>query len=76
MGEYYIFTKYNYPLPNNGKRYDLSEEELVKLLDNAYEHGWDHAREVYDPSLQPTLTVASSVEDIDDNTRWKEVWIK
>ena len=70
-----IISKYSFPLPNNGDRYDLSKNELVELLDNAYNCGFEHARDAYDPSRQGTVTWASS-EDIDDNNKWKEVWIK
>ena len=38
-----IQMKYDFPLPNNGDRYDLSEKELVKLLDAAYKNGYDAA---------------------------------
>lgn len=34
-----IQTLFDYPLPNNGERYDLSKEELVELLQKAYENG-------------------------------------
>ena len=71
-----VFTKYSFPNPNNGDRYDLSQDELVQLLDKVYQAGWDHAREMYDPALQPIVTVSASFEDRDDNTKWKEVWIK
>ena len=30
---------FDYPLPNNGDRYDLSEEELKELLQKAYDNG-------------------------------------
>ena len=30
---------FDYPLPNNGDRYDLSQEELVELLRKAYNNG-------------------------------------
>lgn len=30
---------FDYPLPNNGDRYDLSKEELVELLQKAYDNG-------------------------------------
>lgn len=30
---------FEYPLPNNGDRYDLSKEELVELLQKAYNNG-------------------------------------
>ena len=34
-----IQALFDYPLPNNGNRYDLSKEELVELLQKAYENG-------------------------------------
>lgn len=40
-----IFSRYNYPLPNNGDRYDFSQEELRKLLDSVYERGYTHGVE-------------------------------
>lgn len=71
----YVFSKYNFPNPNNGDRYDLSMDELVKLLDNAYNCGWAHAKELYDSS-KTCVTTAASYENQDDNTKWKEVRIK
>ena len=68
-----VFTKYNFPNPNNGDRYDLSQDELVQLLDKVYQAGWDHAREAYDPVLQLIVTTSASFEN---NTKWKEVQIK
>ena len=70
-----VISKYSFPLPNSGDKYDLSQNELIELLDNAYNCGFEHARDIYDPSRQGTITWASS-EGIDDNTRWKEVWTK
>ncbi len=70
-----VFTKYSFPNPNNGDRYDLSRDELVKLLDNAYNSGWAYAKELYDESNH-SVTTAASYENQDDNTRWKEVWTK
>ena len=61
-----IMALYEFPLPNNGERYDLSKEELVNLLDRAYHNGFDHARNIYDSSRQGVLTWTSS----DD---WKEI---
>lgn len=75
MGDNMVISKYSFPLPNNGDRYDLSQNELIELLDNAYNCGFEHARDAYDPSRQGTVTWASS-KNIDDNTKWKEVWIK
>ena len=40
-----IFSRYNYPLPNNGSGYSFSEQELVKLLDSVYERGYKHGVE-------------------------------
>lgn len=71
----YVFSKYSFPNPNNGERYDLSRDELVTLLDNAYNSGWAHARELYDESMH-SVTTTALYEDKDDNTKWKEVWIK
>lgn len=70
-----VISKYSFPLPNNGDRYDLSQNELVELLDNAYNSGWAHARELYDESMN-SITISASYENKDDNTRWKETWIK
>ena len=41
-----FFERYSFPLPNKGGRYDLSQEELVKLLDSVYERGYTHGVEV------------------------------
>ena len=62
-----IFTTFEYPLPNNGERYDLSEEELCALLESAYMSGRASN------SLEYTTTVAStkksyiSIEQIFDS---------
>ena len=64
----YVFSKYSFPNPNNGERYDLSRDELVKLLDNAYNNGWAHAKELYDESCR-SITATASYE-------WKEVETK
>lgn len=66
---------YEYPLPNKRGRYNLSEKELRELLQKAYDNGFEHARDIYDPSRQGVVTWAST-EDVNDNTKWKEVWIK
>ena len=41
-----IFERYRFPLPNNGDRYDFSQDELVKLLDSVYERGYTHGVDV------------------------------
>lgn len=69
-----VFTKYDFPLPNNGERYDLSQEELVHLLDHVYDCGFQHARDIYDPSRQGVLTWAFT-EDIDNPNKWYEMKI-
>ena len=65
-----IQTLYEFPLPNNGDRYDLTQEELDALLYKAYKNGYHYAKETM------SITTTSSVEDKNDNTKWKEVWIK
>jgi DNA-directed RNA polymerase subunit RPC12/RpoP len=40
-----VFSRYNYPLPNNGSGYAFSEQELVKLLDSVYDQGYRHGVE-------------------------------
>ena len=35
-----IVGLFSYPNPNNKDRYDLSEEELVALLQKAYDNGF------------------------------------
>ena len=66
---------YDFPLPNNGERYDLSQEELHKILEHVYNCGFENARNAYDPSRQGKLTYASS-EDWDtpltmSNDQWR-----
>ena len=61
---------YDFPLPNNGERYDLSQEELVEILNHVYECGFENARNIYDPARQGTTTWAASYEDKDDPNRW------
>jgi len=68
-----IMTLYEFPNPNNGDRYDLSQEELDALLYKAYMNGYQWGCEVSNPGV---ITTASSIEDKDDNTKWKEIWIK
>lgn len=51
-----IFSKYTFPLPNNGERYDLSQEELHKILEHVYKCGFENARNRWDPARQGTLT--------------------
>ena len=50
-----IFSRYNYPLPNNGPNYSFSEQELVKLLDSVYDKGFSDGVQVATP---PDVTCA------------------
>jgi len=67
-----VFTRYDFPLPNDVERYNLSQEELVKILDHVYECGFEHARDRYDPARQGIISVAA-YEDIDDPNKWYTV---
>lgn len=67
-----IQALYDFPLPNNGDRYDLSQEELDNLLYKAYMNGYQWGKEV----ATPTVTTSASIEDKDDPTNWKEIWTK
>lgn len=51
-----IFSRYNYPLPNNGTGYSFSEQEPVKLLDSVYEQGYKHGVE---STIEPETIVAT-----------------
>lgn len=51
-----LVAKYDLPLPNDGDKYSLTKDELVELLDRAYERGYENARNAYDK----TTTWASS----------------
>lgn len=51
-----FFVRYDFPLPNNGDRYDFSQEELTKLLDSAYERGYAHGVE---STVEPETVIAS-----------------
>lgn len=64
-----VISKYTFPLPNNGEKYDLSQNELVELLDKAYDCGFEYARDIYDPKRQGTISWASS----DGTTGWKTI---
>lgn len=51
-----IFSRYNYPLPNNGSGYAFSEQELVKLLDSVYDQGYRHGVE---STIEPETVTAT-----------------
>ena len=71
-----IQSLYEYPLPNNGERYDLSQDELQELLQKAYNNGYNYGYQTAQVKYDTNMTKWASSEDIDDNTKWKEVWIK
>ena len=54
-----IMALYSFPLPNNGDRYDLSEKELTDLLQQAYNNGYKHAREIFDPKMHQVTTTST-----------------
>ena len=68
-----VFVKYSFPNHNDGDNYKFTPKELVELLDKVYDDGFKHGKEITTPC---EVTVAASYENIDDNTKWKEVWIK
>ena len=47
---------YDFPLPNNGERYDLSQKELHEILEHVYNCGFENARNRWDPARQGVLT--------------------
>ena len=61
-----MHVKYSMPLPNYGDEYRLTEDELVKLLDNAYANGFSDAKDLYDAKLR-TTTCATSM----GNEEWR-----
>ena len=63
-----MHVKYSMPLPNYENEYRLTQDELVKLLDNAYANGFADAKDVYDERTRQT-TYASSR----DNDEWRRV---
>ena len=63
-----IVTKYDFPLPNNGDRYDFTRDELVKLLNKVYDCGYENARSVYDTSKQ--VTTWASYDMGDEQNDW------
>ena len=63
-----VVTKYDFPCPNSHGRYDLSMDELVELLDQAYENGLKQGKLCADTSY----TASATYENMDDNSRWKE----
>jgi hypothetical protein len=71
-----IQALYDSPLPNNGDRYDLSQEELDDLLYKAYMNGYKWGKEVSAATVIATTSNGAFFTDKDDPTNWKEIWIK
>ena len=55
-----ITTKYDFPLPNDENRYNLSKEEFTKILECVFDRGYEYARNIYDPERKSTTTYAST----------------
>lgn len=55
-----LVAKYDIPFPNDGDRYSLTQDELVKLLDRAYEQGYENARNA---SSQTAAQASSDMGD-------------
>lgn len=62
-----VQVQYDFPLPNNGERYDLSLDELIMILNHVYDCGFENARNIYDPTRQVVSTYASYTNDDDDD---------
>lgn len=58
-----LVAKYDFPLPNDGDKYSLTQDELIKLLDGVYERGYENARSAYDTSGQTTAWASSNMGD-------------
>lgn len=62
---------FDYPLPNNGDRYDLSEQELYKLLEQAYNNGYNTAKIVYDTNYTKTNAIGRNVNNDEQTSDWR-----
>lgn len=49
--------KYEYPVPNHGSDYLLSEAELVELLEKAYKNGFENGVIACTPPETTTTTI-------------------
>lgn len=56
-----VFVRYDFPLPNNGDRYDLSLEELDKLLDSVYQKGF---KDGVASTIMPETTCVSTTNKL------------
>lgn len=66
-----VFSRYHYPLPNNGSGYSFTEQELVKLLDSVYEKGF---KDGVASSIEPETTMASTTNEWVIKTSKKRWW--
>ena len=57
-----VMSKYSFPLPNNGERYDLSQDELIKLLDAAYDSGWNYGYQTAQVKYDKNMTTTAHYE--------------
>ena len=62
-----IVAMFDYPLPNNGERYDLSQEEWVNLFQKAYNTGYTRGFETagiqYDQNYTKTNAIGEWISD-------------
>lgn len=56
-----VIEKYSFPCPNNGDRYDLSLEELNKILDSVYQKGF---KDGVASTIEPETTCSSTTTEI------------
>ena len=68
-----IQSLYEYPLPNNGERYDLSQEELLDLLQKAYDNGWHYGYGAAQVKYDKNMTTWASSEPKNKN-EWVSDW--
>jgi len=63
-----LVAKYDIPLPNNGDKYSLTQDELIKLLNRVYELGYEDARNA------SSHTVAWASSDMgDEQNDWYNI---
>lgn len=51
-------VRYEIPLPNEGKEYKFTEDELVELLDRVYEKGREYERSLVEVELGRVITTS------------------
>lgn len=68
-----IQEKYSFPLPNCGEDYKLTKEELISLLDAAWQNGYDTVSRNFDTKVG-SLTICDKCHDIiEDDEDYTEV---